>query len=132
MADIKKIKLGQFFTCKDYWLISQVKAFIKDSNCPVAYDPFAGAANLLSISDQYGINKIYGLDIDKKLKWTINDSLLNIPTIDNAIIITNPSYIAKNSATRKNLDLIKYFQNSEYDDIYFIALDQMLKAQKYV
>ncbi|MGI6680181.1 MAG: hypothetical protein ACOX3T_01610 [Bdellovibrionota bacterium] len=46
--------------------------------------------------------------------------------------MTNPPYLAKQSATRKKMDLSEYFNSSVYDDLYLIALDRMLEAQKYV
>ena len=129
----KKIKLGQFFTKKEIWLKSQIYDFIKASKQMIAYDPFAGEGNLLSIASKFGFFKeIKGLDIDENLHWKINDSLKKIPHYDNAIIITNPPYIAKQSASRKNIDLSLYFNSSTYDDIYLIALDRMLEAQRYV
>ena len=131
--DSKKIKLGQFFTKATLWLKPQVKEFIKQSGCTIAYDPFAGGGDLLrAAADILGFNNTKGLDIDDTLNWGINDSLLNIPSIDNAIIITNPPYIAKQSASRKKIDLSKYFSTSIYDDVYLIALDKMLDAQKNV
>ncbi|MCQ2776587.1 MAG: hypothetical protein MJ217_02565 [Bacilli bacterium] len=48
------------------------------------------------------------------------------------MIITNPPYIAKQSASRKKLNLSKYFEKSRYDDVYLIALDKMLLAQEFV
>lgn len=129
----KKIKLGQFFTKESLWLKPQVIEFIKNSNCTIAYDPYAGGGDLLKTSkEKLGFKQIKGLDIDDSLEWDINDSLVNIPSIDNAIIITNPPYIAKQSAARKKIDLSKYFNYSVYDDVYLIALDKMLQAQKFV
>lgn len=129
----KKIKLGQFFTKESFWLKPQVLEFIKESNCNIAYDPYAGGGDLLNTSRRIGtITQQYGLDIDDSLGWDINDSLINIPHIENAIIITNPPYIAKQSASRKKIDLSKYFEGSTYDDIYLVALDKMLEAQNYV
>ncbi len=129
----KKIIYGQFFTKESVWIKPQIKDFILHSNCIIAYDPFAGKGDLLKASKEIlDFNMVVGLDIDKSLDWTINDSLIKIPHIDNAIIITNPPYIAKQSASRKNLDLSKYFNSSKYEDIYLIALDKMLEAQKNV
>lgn len=132
MTNSKKIKLGQFFTTGTEWLKPQVIDFIQKSGCTIAYDPFAGEGHLLEISSLYGIKKTIGLDIDSSLTWVINDSLLKIPNIENAIIITNPPYLAKQSATRKKMDLSEYFNESTYDDLYLIALDRMIEAQKYV
>lgn len=125
-----KIKLGQFFTKKDVWLKPQVIDFIKQSACTVAYDPFAGAGDLLNAVKIFNFKKYIGLDIDKKLKWTFNDSLISIPPIPNAIVITNPPYLAKQSASRKKMDLSLYFNESVYTDIYLIALEKIITAQK--
>lgn len=126
-----KIELGQFFTKKDVWLKPQVRDFILQSKCDVAYDPFAGAGDLLNaVSNEF--ERTIGLDIDEKLSWEKNDSLLKIPSIENAIIITNPPYLAKNSATRKDAETKKYFKNSKFEDLYLIALEQMLLAQDFV
>lgn len=128
----KKIRLGQFFTKKNLWLKPQIEDFIKSSNMKVAYDPFAGNGDLLNVASQIGFAKVIGLDIDENLPWIENDSLEQIPHYDEAIIITNPPYIAKQSASRKKIDLSKYFDDSIYDDVYMIALDKMIKAQNYI
>lgn len=129
-----KVIYGQFFTKDDIWLKQHIKDFILNSKTDVAYDPFAGDGDLLKVAQALGYNELRGLDIDSKLNWKINDSLLNIPTIANAIIITNPPYISNYSAARKGVakDLQCYFRNSFYDDIYLIALDKMLAAEEYV
>lgn len=127
-----KISLGQFFTRGQEWLKPQIIEFIRNSGCKIAYDPFAGAGDLLSASQNYGISEVKGLDIDDSLIWEINDSLINIPSIEGAIIITNPPYLAKQSATRKKLDLTKYFNETSYDDLYLIALEKMILAQKFI
>ena len=129
----KKVKLGQFFTKDSVWLKPQIIDFIKNSKCKVAFDPFAGDGDLLNAAKKIlGFNTIKGLDIDSSLNWDENDSLISIPHINDAIIITNPPYIAKQSASKKKIDLTKYFNSSKYDDVYLIALDRMLEAQTYV
>ncbi|MDO4763795.1 MAG: hypothetical protein Q4A00_05385 [Flavobacteriaceae bacterium] len=131
----KKIVLGQFFTKDSIWLRSHIKDFIEQTKCNVAYDPFAGEGHLLNAVQSFeNFEAFVGLDIDDKLKWEHNDSLINIPKIDNAIAITNPPYISKYSASRKGVgqNLKKYFENSVYDDVYLIALDKLLQAQNNV
>ena len=127
-----KVKLGQFFTRKNLWLKPQIKQFIKDSNCSIAYDPFAGAGDLLFCSQDYVISDTKGLDIDDKLNWELNDSLKNIPHMDDAIIITNPPYLTNYSAKRKKIysGLGRYFK--KYTDLYQLAIVKMLKAQDYI
>ena len=129
----KKIKLGQFNTKSDLWLKPQIINFINDSRCKIAYDPFAGAGDLLiTVMEKLKFRSLLGLDIDETLDWEINDSLINIPNFKGAIIVTNPPYIAKQSASRKGINLSKYFSTTTYDDIYLLALDKVLEAQDYV
>ena len=134
MTNKEKIVLGQFFTKESVWLKKQIEDFIIDSNTSIAYDPFAGAGDLLNVAQKLGYKNIKGLDFDSKLSWELNDSLINIPHIDDAIIITNPPYISNYSASRKKVDenLKKYFNESIYDDVYLIALDKMIEAQNYI
>src|SRR3989338_8534396 len=130
----KKIIFGQFNTKRDIWLKEHIKRFIISTKAAVAYDPFAGDGHLLEAARSIGFQETIGLYIDKKLDWAKNDSLLHIPTIDNAIIITNPPYLTNYSAKRKGVyqSVERYFSNSEYDDIYLIALERMIQTQKYV
>lgn len=130
----KKTELGQFFTVNPLWLKKHIENFIYDTKCNVIYDPFAGTGELLKTVVSLNPNNftMIGLDIDDQFGWKHNDSLEKIPYIENAIIVTNPPYLAKQSASRKKIDLSKYFQHTIYDDVYLLALENMLKAQKYV
>lgn len=47
------------------------------------------------------IDNFRELEIDEKLGWKTNDSLVNIPKIEKAIIITNSPYLIKYSVSRK-------------------------------
>lgn len=135
MKNNKKTVLGQFFTKDELWLKPQILDFIKQSNCKTAFDPFAGGGHLLEVAKKVGIPNTVGFDIDKNLGWEINDSLLNIPKInDSTIIITNPPYLSNYSASRKGIyhQVKKYFEDSIYDDLYLISLEKMLNSHKYV
>ena len=135
MGKEQKTLLGQFFTKDELWLKPQIVDFIKSTNCRVAFDPFAGAGHLLKVAKNLGFDNIVGLDIDKKLGWCLNDSLISIPKISNdTIIITNPPYLSNYSAARKGIlsSVKKYFDRTIYDDLYLLALDNMLQSQKYV
>lgn len=101
MARKKRI-LGQFFTKESNWLKRQIYDFIKNTGNSVVYDPFAGSGDLLNVVSKFPfIKSTKGLDIDKSLGWPYNDSLINIPPEDDAIIVTNPPYISNYSASRK-------------------------------
>lgn len=129
---MNKKQLGQYFTKKDLWLKPQIKKFINDSGCTIAYDPFAGDGDLLLCAKEYDIDNVVGLDIDTRLQWEYNNSLNDIPHIDNAIIITNPPYLTNYSAKRKKIidGMESYFE--KYTDLYQLAIIKMLEAQEYV
>ena len=135
MIEDKKTLLGQFFTKDELWLKPQIVDFIKSTGCHTAFDPFAGGGHLLEVAKKLGLKKTIGYDIDDNLGWTKNDSLISIPHIsDDTIIITNPPYLSNYSAARKGIigQVKKYFDSTTYDDLYLLALDNMLKSQKYI
>lgn len=134
VPEAKKRGLGQYFTREKTWLKENVRDFILKSGCSVAYDPFAGSGHLLKVVQELGISETKGLDIDEEMGWETNDSLLNVPVLKNAIIVTNPPYLSNYSAKRRHiLDSVKkYFENTKYDDLYLIALSRMIHAQDYV
>ena len=119
-----KENFGQFFTTSDNWLYPQIKSFISNDK---VLDPFAGDGNIFKTLMKIGMNDFRGMDIDDSLMWKANDGLISIPKTDR-MIITNPPYLAKNSANRKSLDSYKYFADNNCSDLYQIALIKMLES----
>ena len=139
--DTKKISLGQFFTIEESWAQPQVVEFINscisNNNIKKCLDPFAGRGDLLNYAiNHFPFEEIIGMDIDRKLKWKYNDSLENIKKIAKTIIITNPPYLASYSAKRKGEEVYKkvskYFQNTNCEDLYQVALQKMLEKYDYI
>lgn len=127
---MKKTDLGQFNTKLDVWLKPQVEAFIRMSQHSHGLDPFAGDGDLIKVMAALGLNKVRGLDIDSKLDWEINDSLVDIPYYENTIVVTNPPYYARVSASRKNSSCLKYFGEDAITDLYQIAIKKVLEKYK--
>ncbi len=127
-----KQQLGQYFTRRQIWIRPQIVKFIKSARAEIIYDPFAGDGDLLKTAQKIGFRKIVGLDIDAKLKWKNNDSLINIPRIKKSMIITNPPYLTNYSAKRKKIysKVKKYFKSSVHNDLYKIALEKCLDHGK--
>ena len=121
----RKQNLGQFNTKNDVWLRRHIVNFIKDSGCHTIVDPFVGAGDIFSELGQC-FDSYVGYDIDPKLNWPINDSLIDIPEHPGAIVVTNPPYLAKNSAKRNDLDSYKYFKGNDYEDLYQLAIHRVL------
>jgi hypothetical protein len=131
--DVKQTMLGQFFTKKNTWFYPQIKAFIEEASPHSILDPFAGQGDLLSKTKEEWPNILtFGYDIDKELNWETNDSLINIPNLHNSLILTNPPYLAKNSAKRRRLNTYEYFENTIFQDLYQIALVRCLESSQHV
>ncbi len=139
--DTRKISLGQFFTIENNWAQPQVVEFIEECielhKLKKCLDPFAGKGDLLNFAiNNFNIEEIIGLDIDRSLNWTYNDSLESIRKYSKTIIITNPPYLANYSAKRKGEEVYrsvsKYFQNTACDDLYQVALQKMLEKYSYI
>jgi len=105
-----KKELGQFYTTHYNYILQ---------NMSIPYDvvdiiePFAGNGDLLNFleKDKYNI-KCY--DIDPKQDYIIKqDTLINPPNLNNAFVITNPPYLARNKCNDKTL-----FDKYDTNDLY--------------
>lgn len=123
----QKQNLGQFNTKKDVWLQPQVREFIASCGCSCVVDPFAGEGDLLIAAFQTFGGPSKGYDIDPSMGWPVNDGLDNIPYHEDALVLTNPPYLAKNSAKRNKLDSYRHFKDNDYEDLYQIAIHKVLE-----
>ena len=126
-----KKRNGQFFTVGNpfrltgfrewYEMIPRKERFL---------EPFAGANNLVRMMDEVFGEKEWGsFDIqpmDEKVIF--RDTLAEMPKGYDAIV-TNPPYLARNSATRSG---IKFSEENRYDDLYKFCLDRMLGEYDFV
>ena len=139
--DISKVSLGSFYTTKSAWLTTEVRAFLEKAlanSRGLLLDPFAGDGHLLEAikSDPVLgrlVSQATGFDIQGDL-FPVNDSLLEIPNPQRAVIVTNPPYLANHSAKRKGVDQLvaKYFAGSTQKNLYRIALEKALESADYV
>ena len=126
----KKKENGQYFTIKNPFKLKIFKRWFKYVyHNEVILEPFAGANNIVALVNEVcPKTKFKSFDIDTsfknvypKVKVVKRDTLTNFPKGYNTVI-TNPPYLAKNSATRNKL----YYPNTNYDDIYKYSLEIML------
>jgi len=127
---MKKQNLGQFNTKNDVWLRPHIKEFIADSGCKNIMDPYAGAGDLLFAVNDLPWENVYGYDIDPIFEWPINDGLRDVPEHEDTIVVTNPPYLAKNSAKRNNFPAYEYFNDNDYEDLYQLAIHRVLARYK--
>lgn len=98
-------------------------------------EPFAGANNIVKMINDLGYKNQWACydiepgEINNFPSFTVNkkDTLLEYPS-HYIVAITNPPYLAKNSATRSGLP----FPKTDYDDLYKYSLYIMLKNTQYV
>ena len=142
MTDLEEKKLnGRFFTITNPFYHNAFFDWI--NKIPVkkrqkAIEPFAGSNNIIKMLYDLGFDDIEWFSYDIKeptyncfpdVKIKIQDTIKNFPKVNDCYLaITNPPYLAKNSATRSNIN----FEYPEYDDLYKKCLEVMLKNCEYV
>ncbi len=128
----KQAVLGKFFTQKMSWFAEPVREFFEFciKNNKHVLDPFAGKGDILkSLSQRYKII-CKGYDLLEK-RWPANNSLVHIPNPHSALICTNPPYLAKHSAKRKNLfEKVKRYY-AEYYDLYELAIARAMETARW-
>ncbi len=128
--DAEKVGGGRFYTTGQGWLYPQVCAFIQATGAACRVDPFAGRGDLLAhAAAELGACPQVGYDLDPKSDAIENDSLLDIPSHPQSVILTNPPYLARHSAKRKRVwnEVARYFKGS-HTDLYQVALDRCLAS----
>lgn len=138
-----KRSYGQYFTINNPFIFSSFKNWlikaVKDTSETKILEPFCGANHIPNLVEE-AIEDSFSwewdcYDIDPNVihknksthKIKIMDVFKKFPT-DSNIIITNPPYLAKNSAKRRSMD----FPNIIYDDLYKFSLDLCLSNANYV
>lgn len=143
MKNDNKRLLGQFFTItnpfKNNVFIDWFES-IEGIEKAVLLEPFAGANNIVKLiqeispkgKESYNNWKCYDIsppdkNIVPEIKVEKRDVLKNFPK-GHLLAITNPPYLAKNSATRRGLEYV----GEPYDDLYKKSLEVMLDNCEYV
>lgn len=138
MNNNNKKMYGQFYTIVNPFhnqLFLNWFNQINNGNNEIIVEPFAGSNNIVEMVQQFYRNKWSCFDINpdnnanrvREYQIQKNDSIMNFPKGFN-IAITNPPYLAKNSATKDGID----FPDTIYDDLYKLALNVMLENVGYV
>lgn len=123
-----KERFCQYFTVGNpfkYQPFTEWFAAIPEQAKKPVLEPFAGANH---IPEKFPNLEWKAYDIDPQSSSVQQrDTLENFPE-GFTVCVTNPPYIAQNAATRMGLP----FPDTEYDDLYKLALDQMLSHCQWV
>ena len=136
-----KRERGQFFTIANPFKVNPFYNWYEsiplDISKEVLLEPFAGSNNIIELLESLNLPKPAGWksydisppEINKVEEYPVElrDTIKDFPKGHN-VIITNPPYLAKNSATRRGLP----FPNTKYDDLYKECLSLMLENADYV
>jgi hypothetical protein len=111
---MNKKQLGQFYTTNYKHILQNMYIPYDTSNI---IEPFAGNGDLLCFLDMDMDTDKYNIecyDIEPKKDFIIKrDTLLNPPNLDDAFVITNPPYLARNKCDNKEI-FNKYNTNDLY------------------
>jgi hypothetical protein len=119
-----KKKHGQYFTKRNPFKGSLWKRWCLRLPHKNVVEPFAGASDITNALKSFTWSKF---DIEPQSNDVVfNDSISNFPQGFD-ICITNPPYLAKNSATRMGLEY-----DTHFDDLYLASLDSALENVDYL
>lgn len=126
-----KRKLGQYFTTYNPFKNAGFLEWARECKLTQStiLEPFAGANNLINMLKNMNLCRDFkSFDIEPKSEFVVRkDTLKNFPK-GFKICITNPPYLAQNSATRRRID----FPSTKYDDLYKFALEICLENCEFV
>lgn len=132
-----KRKNGQYFTTKNIFTHPLFLEWIDKTPINSTFiEPFAGSNNIISLMRDVGFNNNWlSFDIEPSknnicpdINIIQRDMISSYPDNINGVVITNPPYLAKNSAHRRHYN----FPDTKYDDLYKLSLDIILSHHDYV
>ena len=118
---------GRYYTRGNPFQLKPFQTWAKELNLEqqIALEPFAGAKDILQLIDAAHLRcrEWAFYDITPGAKGVVQqDTLTDFPKGFN-VCITNPPWLARNSATRRGLP---FPEATRYDDLYKYALEQCL------
>ena len=137
--DNNKKLYGQFFTINNPFFRDVFMKWVKVNDThgsDIFIEPFAGANNIVNMIREMGLKnewRCYDISPNEDnqapdVAITEQDTLANYPKGVGNVAITNPPYLARNSATRDGMS----FPDTKHDDLYKHSLEVMLEHTPYV
>ena len=126
-----KREQGRYYTEGNPFVLKPFVHWAKKINLKdrVVLEPFAGANNIITALQQQGYAQTYNsFDIQPATRDVIKKDTLKKFPLGFDVAITNPPWLAKNSARRRGLE----FPITLYDDLYKHCLELMLKKCEFV
>ena len=123
MSKKNKKENGQFYTVKSDYIL---EGFTLNQEANRIIEPFAGQGDLLEwLKKQGNTLPVEAYDIEPKKEGIVKrDTLQDPPRYENAFIITNPPYLARNKCANKFL-----FNKYDTNDLYKCFLWSLVKEK---
>ena len=122
---------GQYFTSENPFETEGFKEWAEECNLKesIILEPFAGSNNLIKMLQKMDLVKTFAsFDVSPQNENVLSrDTLEDFPEGYN-VCITNPPYLARNSAKRRGL----LYPETNYDDLYKFAIEKVLQNCKNV
>jgi len=132
---IKKRQYGAYYTEESPFTLEPFRIWAKEAGLPgrKILEPFAGSSNIIRMLKDAGLCSdfdCYDVEAapDGTYKVAVRNTLRSFPD-GYHVCITNPPWLARNSARRRGL---KFEVPRRYDDMYKYALDLALSHCDYV
>ncbi len=128
----QKVERGQYYTVNNPFNHTKVREWLeKRENCRWL-EPFAGANNIVRMVKTIVPNSVWECyDIEPGDKEVIQKDVLADFPKNFDVIVTNPPYLAKNSARRRGYDKAVE-QMGKWEDLYLKCLEECLNNAKFV
>lgn len=131
-VEISKRLLGQYYTQRSVFEHPVFLDWAARAGLPgrALIEPFAGAGNIIEMLREVGLvgTEVLAFDIAPAAPYVqMRDCFSDYPEVD-GVVVTNPPYMARNSAGRRGLP----FPATSFADLYLHALDLMLRHHGYV
>lgn len=127
----EKRRDGRYYTSRSPFSHPQFRAWAARAGLPGALllEPFAGAGSLIGMLQHEGlVGDFRAFDIAPAAAFVEpRDCFRDYPK-GSGVVVTNPPYMAKNSARRRRLP----YPDTEFQDLYLYALDLMLAHSPFV
>ncbi|MGL4366812.1 MAG: Eco57I restriction-modification methylase domain-containing protein [Brevinemataceae bacterium] len=123
---------GQYFTTKNIFEHVEFRNWATRANLTneTILEPFAGANSLIHMLKELNLcNSFQSFDIVPQTSEVLQKNTLASFPKKFQVVVTNPPYLAKNSASRRG---IPFLEENRYDDLYKYALLKCLDNVPYV
>jgi hypothetical protein len=130
-TSVSKRQHGQYFTLRNPFNHPEFDAWARRAGLPeeTLIEPFAGANNIVRMLQDKDLCRCFvSYDIEPAADEVVRRDVFKSYPEDKGVVVTNPPYMAKNSAKRRGLS----FPDTAFADLYLYSLDLMLQNTDYV